>query len=172
MSNLHDEKNRESYQNENQNRIQKNSPRKNLSTCYNPKKYSVNGGFDMENEFINEFSQEEKEIAFWMLQNGFAVTPMQALRFMKAARENDCTDEVSNAFTIKILLDRGLATESFGNLENEIPIVTNEEIMGALNHAISTAKHRIEMWKEVPRDTNARFFYSNLKRVEWDKDEV
>lgn len=126
----------------------------------------------MENEFVNEFSKEEKEIAFWLLQNGFAATPMQALRFMKSARENDCNQEVSDAFTIKILLDRGFETESFGDLSNEIPVVTNEDIMNALNRAIGTAKHRIEMWKEVPRDTNARFFYSNLRHVDWNKDEV
>ncbi len=123
--------------------------------------------------FQNEedFSQEEKSIAFWILQKGIALSPQQSLRFLKAAENNQCTQEIIDALTVKILFDKNITTEQIGDLSYELPTISNEEIMSYLNQAIQTAKSRLELWREMPRDTNARFFYSNLKRVDWSQDE-
>ena len=113
---------------------------------------------------------DEKEIAFWLLKHGWVETPQQGLRFARSAAAGECTEEMMDALSMKVLLEKGLDVSAFNDLTQGLPEVHVEDIMKILDEAVEEAKRMIEYWHDHPSDTNAKFFRINLKRVEWEEE--
>ena len=114
---------------------------------------------------------DEKEIAFWLLKHGWVETAQQGLRFARSAAAEECTEEMMDALSMKVLLEKGFDATAWSDLTQGLPEVRSEEVMNLLKGALDEAKRMVEYWHDHPSDTNAKFFRINLKRVEWEEDE-
>ena len=113
---------------------------------------------------------EDKELAFWLVKNGWAESPQQGLRFVKAAAAGECTEEIMDSLSMKVLLEKGLEPLALDDLSQGLPEVHSDEAFGLLRKAISDGTKMLEHWHEHPTDTNARFFRVNLKKIQWDEE--
>ena len=111
---------------------------------------------------------EEKELAFWLLKNGWVATPKQGLRFVQSAMAGECTEEMMDSLSMKVLLDKGLDTLDFDDLTKGLPEVHSDEVMSVLKEALEKATGMIEYWHAHPGDTNARFFRLNMRNANWE----
>ncbi len=111
---------------------------------------------------------DEKEIAFWLVKNGWAASAPQALRFVRAVAEEECTEEMMDALSMKVLLEKGSDLFALDDLSKGLPEVHGEEVLKLLKQAVGEATKMIEHWHEHPSDTNAKFFRMNLKNVDWE----
>ena len=113
---------------------------------------------------------EEKEIAFWLLKHGWVESAQQGLRFARSAAAEECTEEMMDALSMKVLLEKGLDVSAFNDLTQGLPEVHAEDVMQLLKGAIGEATRMVEYWHDHPSDTNAKFFRINLKRVDWEEE--
>ncbi len=111
---------------------------------------------------------EEKELAFWLVKNGWVDSAPKALRFVRSAAAGECTEEMMDALSMKVLLEKGSDLFALDDLSKGLPEVRSDEVLELLNRAIGDATKMIERWHERPSDTNAKFFRVNLKNVNWD----
>jgi len=111
---------------------------------------------------------DEKELAFWLVKNGWVESAPKALRFVKSAEQGECTEEMMDALSMKVLLEKGSDLFALDDLSKGLPEVHSEEVLELLNRAIADATKMIEHWHAYPSDTNAKFFRVNLRNVNWD----
>lgn len=111
---------------------------------------------------------DEKELAFWLVKNGWVESAPKALRFVHSAAAGECTEEMMDALSMKVLLEKGSDLFAINDLSKGLPEVHSDEVLALLNRAIADATKMIEHWHEHPSDTNAKFFRVNLKNVNWD----
>ncbi len=111
---------------------------------------------------------DEKELAFWLVKNGWVTSAPQGLRFVRAAEAGECTEEMMDALSMKVLLEKGSDFFALDDLSKGLPEVHSEEVLELLKKAMGDATKMIEHWHDHPSDTNAKFFRMNLKNVDWE----
>ena len=115
---------------------------------------------------------EEKELAFWLVKNGWATSAPQGLRFVRSAAAGECTEEMMDALSMKVLFEKGLEPFAINDLSKGLPEVQDDEILNILKQALQDAEKMIEYWHVHPSDTNAKFFRMSLKDVDWETEPI
>ncbi len=113
---------------------------------------------------------EEKELAFWLVKYGWAENPQQGLHFVRSAAAGDCTEEIMNALSMRVLMEKDVAPLALDDLAQGLPDAKEEEVMALLNKAIQDGTKMLEHWHEHPSDTNAKFFRANLRNIRWEEE--
>lgn len=111
---------------------------------------------------------EEKELAFWLVKNGWAATAPQGLRFVRSATAGECTEEMMDALSMKVLLEKGLEPFAINDLSRGLPEAHEDEVLELLSKALQDAEKMIEYWHKHPSDTNAKFFRMSMKNADWE----
>ena len=79
---------------------------------------------------------EEKELAFWLVKNGWAATAPQGLRFVHSVTAGECSEEMMDALSMKVLLEKGLEPFVIDDLSKGLPEVQSDEVLALLSKAL------------------------------------